>query len=277
MIGFCYILPCSGGLSLSLIKTKDDDLSKLNHQNFLIFDKSYQISKDISLFDILEMDDEFIDFIVDIEVLISTNNEQQKYLNDFIEDGKAISDKDEIDILAKKYAIKRKEGIQSSLDLCKLLLMIYRKKEILNYNPLKVETKENINHEQNIEVQEIEVDSENLIIEGVSLIIDYNKKYNISKNAESLLNILKHYYQEKKEVTIDLLIQKCTNFKVFFTIMEELSKEVIKNEVIGELKTIYFNLNENARYQEYLKKSSLKGIDLEELKKQLDLYIYLKK
>jgi len=277
MTGFCYILPYNGGLALSLIKTNDDDLSKLNHQKFSIFNKSYQLSNNISLFDILEMDDEFIDFIVDIEILIATNNEQLKYLNDFIEDAKVISNNEEIDNLAKIYAIKMKEGEQNSLDLCKLLLMIYRKKEIIKFNPLPLEKNHITKTDISIQQIEVEIEAENLIIDGVPIIIDYNKKYNISKNADSLLNMFKSYYNEKKEITLDLIIGRCTNFKVFFTLMEELlSKKVIQNEIIGELKTIYFNSNENKRYQEYLKKSSLKGIDLEELKKQLDLYIYLK-
>ena len=44
-----------------------------------------------------------------------------------------------------------------------------------------------------------------------------------------------------------------------------------------EIKNVFFVSKEEPRYQEYLIKSQARGLDIEILKEQIDLYYYLKK
>lgn len=283
MYGFYCLKTNNEIYSISIYKTSKEDLINLKHEKFLNFSKNYAVSKQMSLLDILEMEDEFMEFISDIGTFISLNSEMAKDIFEIVDEIVCLDETGlkNIETLAKDYSIKfLPEESQKVTYLSKVLLMVFRK-QLLKQEEKQEEKQENnsIVALENIAIEEtVKLESEGVIIDGIILLIDFNKKHELSPNGQIVFNLFKKYFDNKKEISMTELVKKYfSNFKVFFIILNEfVEKKIITKQQLTELKTIYFEINQNERYQEYIKASLLKGIDLKTFKEQLDLLYYMK-
>lgn len=284
MVGIVYIKRAKEIIHVSIIKAFEKDIIKMNHEGFLFFNKKYAVSEQIGLSDILEMEDDFIEFISDIESFVTLNIHSIEGVADIIDSFFPLDESSEKDVLtlARDYRIKVDYNQENdSAYLVKVLLMVFKKK--LNKEmPIKTVLPQ-LHNEEDITVNEtvdneVHLDFEGLIIDGVPYVVNFNKNYGLSENGKKLFDVLKCYSNLKEEIVLDkLIIEKCTNFRVFFTLLLEFSeKGVFSLTQYTELKESYFRCKENERYQKYLKDSILKGIDISILKEQVDLYYFLK-
>lgn len=284
MIAIFYILKKGEIVNFSIFKASKEDLVNLTHTNFKQFNKSYAVSPQMSFIEILEMEDDFIDFISDVDEFITLNESSAKDILEIIESCfyVDVTNKKTVQEMAKEKAIKfNVEESNKSIYLAKVLLMVFRK-QILNLFPVEkdINIKPSIVVEKQPyeQVMEVKIESQGLVIEGLALDINFYIEHDLTKNTMKLFQILKQAYENQEEISLcEFIDNKCTNFKVFFTLMNELvEKEVISNIQLTELKNIYFGLKENTRYQEYIKKAILNGAEIGTLKEQLDLYYYLR-
>lgn len=277
MVGVIDIQANNEIFYLNMIKAKENDFKELNHKSFVFFEKSYAVAKQMNLYDIIEMDDDFIDFVSDLDYFVALNDTIKNKLGEIIDDcitldiigNKSISD------IAKEYNIKVKsEELKKPSYLVKIIAMAFSRK--IKKDNIKIN--DTILPEKNDVVLEIEDDFSGVIIEGCPVYIDFSKDYSLSNNSKKLLEIFQIFATKQEEIFLNKFIpEKCNNFKVFFTLMTEFKeKNIISNEILTNLKMSYFNLASNSRYQDFIKNSMLQGFELEIMKEQIDLLYHLK-
>lgn len=274
MFGFFHIFNIQDTYYLNIIKTNKDNLVDLNSSGFSYFGNQYSIYHGISMVELLEMDDNFIEFISDIDTFVTTNKQMSKGLEEIIDSCTFIDETNTKDIytIAKEYNIKLEEANKrNNTVLIKVVLMAYKKKIIDKQKATQIK-------EEVKKPTIIVKDTSFITIEGVSLSLNLEEesRAKLSPNADKVFLMLQEYSKNEENINIDNLIDTKfkKDFNLFFKLMLELANaEIIENNNYLELKNLYFSNKQNKQYQNYLSKSIEKGIDVNILKEQIELLL----
>lgn len=274
MFGFFHIFNIQDTYYLNIIKTNKDNLVDLNSSGFSYFGNQYSIYHGISMVELLEMDDNFIEFISDIDTFVTTNKQMSKGLEEIIDSCTFIDETNTKDIytIAKEYNIKLEEANKrNNTVLIKVVLMAYKKKIIDKQKATQIK-------EEVKKPTIIVKDTSFVTIEGASLSLNLEEesRAKLSPNADKVFLMLQEYSKNEENINIDNLIDTKfkKDFNLFFKLMLELANaEIIENNNYLELRNVYFSSKQNEQYQNYLSKSIEKGIDVNILKEQIELLL----
>ena len=274
MFGFFHIFNIQDIYYLNIIKTNKENLVDLNSNGFSYFGNQYSIYHGISMVELLEMDDNFIEFISDIDIFVTTNKQMSKGLEEIIDSCTFIDETNTKDIytIAKEYNIKLEEANKrNNTVLIKVVLMAYKKKIIDKQKATQIK-------EEVKKPTIIVKDTSFVTIEGVtlSLNLEEESRAKLSPNADKVFLMLQEYSKNEENINIDNLIDTKfkKDFNLFFKLMLELANaEIIENNNYLELRNVYFSSKQNEQYQNYLSKSIEKGIDVNILKEQIELLL----
>ncbi|WP_152632537.1 hypothetical protein [Aliarcobacter butzleri] len=273
MLGFLHLKKQKNIFTLSMIKTEEQHLIKLNSNAFISFSKNYSMNDKIGFIEIIEMDDDFIEYISDIDLFITTNANMIDSLIDIVDTYAFLdnSNTKSIDVIAKEYKIKLDPNkLEDNEHLVKAVLMAYKKKEY-DKNISTTVVSDNASNE-NIPVQDIMC----LRIGDLNITIDTDedKIKELSINAEKMYRIFCQSEDTDTDLNSFIKSKFKDNNEVFFKLLKELEDARIIEEANGnEIRNNYYNLNKKDKYQNYLLKSLEKGINAETLKEQLNLLI----
>lgn len=312
MYGIFNITKFQGNQSLGIIATSKEDLKSLNAKNFRFFNRNYTVPKDMEIIDILEIDDEFVEFVTNIDVFVAVNENAARPLLSVIDSCVYLDETNSKTILqiAKEYKIKVKdEDKNNNEQLTKALLMAFKKKEYDKVQPLMINhIDSSLENTPEITVEEIEDDEVALnqnkketneiqdnITESIrSVAYINNSEYTVDfsllqQNKDATINLSKEtnkfietvYNSHINKVDIDFVesITNCcgNNISAFSNLLREIDNiELFDKKDIQYFKNIFIGQKENKVYQDFLGKSIEQGVKLSILKEQLEILMLLK-
>lgn len=296
--------------SFGIIATTEEDLISLNAKNFLYFNRDYFVPKEFNLVDILEEDDEFLNFITDIEVFVSVNQDRAKYLLPIIDSCIYIDDTNTKTMLqiAKDYKVKiNEEDKNNNVVLVKALLMTFKKKQFNKMQPIisveqampeetnsvkvieieEESVSEAKNESSSTEQQSADISIKNIVyIDGNKYMVDFSYLHQnrdlfeaLPENINSFIKLV--HSSSINQTNIDFInsvSESCgDNVQDFANLLKELERVGLFDSMdILKLKNKYLEQKENKTYQEYLSKSIERGVNPSVLQEQLDILIHLK-